>query len=461
MSDASLKSDLARLTTGRVSTEAAVLDDVSVDYGGTVRKSPRVVARPTTPIEVSRLVQFAYERDLSITARAGGYSFSGQALNEGGVVIDMRDLDAIGPIDPREQWFRAQAGAQWHRIVEATLPLDCIPPVLTSYLRTSVGGTLSAAGFGFSSFRHGTQVDHCLELEIVHHSGEILRCSQDENVELFEHALCGFGQFGVITSARQRLRPSLPYARTYFLLYDDLAAHLADQEKLIEENRVQFIDGMLRPCYHGQRVRSGRRVPFHSFLYPMNITFEVAGWEAIDDARNLAGLRFSKLVYIEDLSLSDFVLLGHTENQSFSPRVAQVFTDVLLPWSILEEFIRKVETHIYPTIVHVEHTVLWPMTLRTLTRAMLRVPQESLMMGIGLYSRVPSAYAQKTMESARSYVDLAMHMGGTYYLTGSVRLDAPRYAAQFGDGWSTVQEVKHRYDPKGLFNPGFFLWPNH
>ena len=358
MSEASLKSDLARLIIGEVSAEPAVLDAVSVDYGGTVRKRPRVVARPTTPAEVSRLVRFAYDRDLSITARAGGYSFAGQALNEGGVVLDLRGLDAIGPIDPRERWLYAQAGTQWHRVVEATLPLGCIPPVLTSYLRTSVGGTLSAGGFGFSTFRHGTQVDHCLELEIVHYGGDILRCSREEHVDLFEHALCGFGQFGVITGARLRLRPSLPRARTYFLLYDDLSAHLADQAKLVEESRVQFIDGMLRPCYHGQWVRNGRRIPFHTFLYPMNITFEAADGDVIDNSRNLAGLRFSKLVYTDDLSLADFILLGHTEEQAFNPRMAQVFTDVLVPWSVLKEFIHTVESQIYPNIVHVEHTVL-------------------------------------------------------------------------------------------------------
>jgi cytokinin dehydrogenase len=459
MSETSLQSDLARLTSGEISTGAAALDALSADYGGTVRRRPRVVARPTTPREVASLVRYAYERDLPITPRGGGYSFSGQALNEGGLVLDMRGLDAIDLIEPAQGWFSAQAGVEWHRVVEASLPLGAVPPVLTHYLATTLAGTLSAAGFGMSSFRHGTQIDHCLELEIVHHSGEILRCSEDENGDLFAHALGGYGEFGVITGTRQRLRPALPLTRTYYLLYDDLAAHLADQAKLVEEGRVQYIDGMLRPCYIGQRVIDGNRVPFNTYLYPMNITFEAASGDELDDDRNLAGLHFSKLVYVEDLGHADFLLLGHTMHQELSSRVAQVFNDVLVPWSAVEEFVHTVESHVFPKIIHVEHTVLWPMTRATLTRPMLRVPEEDLMMGVGLYCRVPSAYADSTMRVARSYVDLALRLGGTYYLSGSVRLDAPRYAAQFGERWATVQEAKRRHDPKGLFNPGFFAWP--
>src|ERR1700724_415789 len=453
-----LKADLRRLIGGEVTDSPVALAEVAVDYGGIVRKSPRILVRPGCAEEVARVVKYAYDRDLSISPRAGGYSFGGQALNEGGVIIDMSELRAIGPIHAQEGWFEAEAGAQWHEAVKATLQQGWIPPVLTSYLRTSVGGTLSAAGFGFSSFRYGTQADYCLELEIVHHSGEIVRCSREETTDLFEHALCGFGQFGIITRARQRLRRAPPHVRTYFLQYDDLNAHLADQAVLVEEKRAHFMDGMLRPCYHGQRLINGRRVPLHSYLYPLNVTVEADGAAAIDDAEVLADLSFSKWIYAEDLSIADFILLAHTEQQAFTPKVAQVFTDALLPWSALEGFIRKVETHIHPQIVNVEHTVLWPMNTETITASMLKVPKEPLIMGVGLYSRVPAAYAAQTLAVAQGYVDLAMSMGGTYYLTGSVRLDEARLERQFGEAWPGVREVKQRYDPKGLFNPGFFHW---
>lgn len=457
MSQESLVADLSRLMEGEVSEEPSVLAWAAVDYGGLVRRSPRAVVRPRTPEEVARVVRYAYDRDLPISPRAGGYSFAGQALNEGGVVLDMAELCAIGPIAAGEGWYEAQAGARWRDVVKATLQHGCIPPVLTSYLGTSLGGTLSAGGIGLSSFRDGAQADQCLELEVVLHDGEIVRCSEDENRELFEHALCGFGQFGVILRARQRLRRALPLTRTYFLQYDDLSAHLADQARMIEDRRVHFIEGSVRPLLQGRRVVNGHRVPFHSWLYPMSVTVEAESVEAIDDARILAGLRFSKWVYAEDLPIGDFLMLGHTEEGEFSPQISQVFTDVLIPWSAAESFIRKVEAHIYPRMSHVEYVLLEAFSLATLTRPMFRLPDEPLILGIGLYSQPPKAHAQNNLALAKGYVDLAMSMGGTYYLTGSVLLDVPRLTRQFGERWPGLCAAKRRYDPKGLFNPGLFV----
>jgi cytokinin dehydrogenase len=459
MTQASLTADLARLVEGTVSDDPAVLAAAGSDYGGLYRKEPAVVVRPASAAGAARAVAYAYARDLPISARAGGYSFAGQSLNQGGLVLDLRELHGFGPLDAAAGTFEAQAATPWKTIVAATTRAGWVPPVTTSYLGTSLGGTLSAAGFGMSSAFHGTQVEQCEELEIVHHSGELLRCSAEQNAELFSHALCGFGQFGVITRARQRLRRAARRVRTYFLLYDDLGAHLADQRKLVEEKRVAYLDGMVQPCHHGLKMTAeGGRTQLVSYLYPLNLTAEIPEGGEPDDAAVLAGLDFSKWVYAEDSSLADFLLVGHGDDQLPNPRIADVFVDVLVPWPAVEAFMAKVEAHIYPLIVHVDHTILWPMTRHTLTRPLLKTPDEEMFMGIGLYSRVPRSAAQATLKASQAFVELAIRMGGTYYLSGSMRFDAAHYEHQFGAEWPAVREVKRRYDPKGLFNPGFFQW---
>jgi cytokinin dehydrogenase len=458
MTHSGLIADLSRLIGGAVTDAPDAIGEVSTDFGQFVHKRPRAVVRPENASDVARVIKYAYDRDLAISPRAGGNSFGGQSLNEGGVVIDMRAMRALDSINAEAGWFEADAGLTWNDVVEETLRRGLVPPVLTSYLMTSLGGTHSAAGFGSSSFRRGTQIDHCLALEIVHHSGEVVRCSADENAELFEHALGGYGQFGVITRVRHRLRKALPHTRTYFLRYDDIGALLADEARLSEEKRVDFIHSMISPCYQGNRVSNGRRSPLHTFLYPMNVTVEAESADAIDDDRVLADLQFGRHVYSEDLSTRDFNLLGRAEDKVASPRVANIFTDVLVPWPVLERLIRAVEAHIFPKIVNVDHMLLWPVAHQSAKRPMVRLPDDPLVMGFGVYSRVPNAFAQATVAVAQGFVDLAMKMGAKYYLTGSARLDAARLSAQFGDAWPPVREIKRRYDPKGLFNPGFFQW---
>jgi len=90
-------------------------------------------------------------------------------------------------------------------------------------------------GLGVASWRHGTQADNCLELEVVTGAGEIVRCSEGENRDLFDAARCGAGQFGVITEAVLKVRRHPPRFRSFHLLYDDLAALLGDLKTVMND----------------------------------------------------------------------------------------------------------------------------------------------------------------------------------------------------------------------------------
>lgn len=38
------------------------------------------------------------------------------------------------------------------------------------------------------------------------------------------------------------------------------------------------------------------------------------------------------------------------------------------------------------------------------------------------------------------------------------KFDLPQWRLQFGDRWTKVNEMKRKYDPKGILNPGFFQY---
>jgi cytokinin dehydrogenase len=78
----------------------------------------------------------------------------------------------------------------------------------TDYLHVTVGGTLSNAGVGGQTFRHGPQISSVLQLEVVTGKGEIVTCSASKQPELFFAVLGGLGQFGIITKARILLVPA-------------------------------------------------------------------------------------------------------------------------------------------------------------------------------------------------------------------------------------------------------------
>jgi FAD/FMN-containing dehydrogenase len=85
-----------------------------------------------------------------------------------------------------------------------------IPPVLPDHLGLSVGGTLSVGGISGTSFRHGAQVDHVTELEVVTGVGDLVRCTPTQAGDVFDAVLAGLGQCGIIVRATLDWCPLTP-----------------------------------------------------------------------------------------------------------------------------------------------------------------------------------------------------------------------------------------------------------
>src|SRR5260370_35281222 len=100
------------------------------------------------------------------------------------------------------------AGATWRQVLRGTLAVGLTPPVLTDYLGLSVGGTLSVGGLSGSSFRHGAQVDHVTELEVVTGSGMRELCSPTPNPDLFGAVRAGLGPYCSLRPATIPLAPA-------------------------------------------------------------------------------------------------------------------------------------------------------------------------------------------------------------------------------------------------------------
>ena len=170
--------ELTREISGRVLTDDAAREAVATDFGRIVVRRPQVVVCPTSAEDVVRVVKFAALNSLQVATRGGGHSQTGQSLSDQ-IVLDMTSLNQVTGV--REDAATVQAGIKWRALVEHLAPQRLSPPVLTNNLDVTVGGTLSMGGLGVASWRHGTQADNCLELEVVTGSGEIVRCSDRDS----------------------------------------------------------------------------------------------------------------------------------------------------------------------------------------------------------------------------------------------------------------------------------------
>ena len=189
------------------------------------------------------------------------HSNYGQSQVEAGVVIDMKPLNSI--FEVTSEHVEVAAGAHWSTVLDTALLQGRTPPVLNDYMHLSVGGTLSVGGIGGTSLHFGTQIDNVLAVEVVTGKGDLVRCSRNENRELFDAVLGGAGQCGIIVRAKMRLVPARTQAKVYLLFYDDINLYVADQRMLLRDGRFQIPAGAggAQRHQHGLAVHDrGRRL---------------------------------------------------------------------------------------------------------------------------------------------------------------------------------------------------------
>ncbi|XP_043704470.1 cytokinin dehydrogenase 3 isoform X2 [Telopea speciosissima] len=227
----------------RLRVDSNAISMASTDFGKLSRVIPAAVLDPLSEEDIVNLVRFSYASSsvpFSIAAKGQGHSLRGQAMTQGGVVVDMRALNINNGrinVNGSANLYVDVGGEQlWIDVLNETLQYGVSPRSWTDYLYLTVGGTLSNAGISGQSFRHGPQISNVYELDVVTGRGEVVTCSRDMNSELFCAVLGGLGQFGIITRARIPLEPAPSRVKWVRMLYLDFSAFTRDQEYLISIN---------------------------------------------------------------------------------------------------------------------------------------------------------------------------------------------------------------------------------
>jgi FAD/FMN-containing dehydrogenase len=172
-------------------------------YNAMIDRQPALIARPTGPDDVAKVVDFARENDVLLAVRGGGHNGAGLGTCDGGVVIDLAGLKQI-EVDPGARTVRVGGGCTWGEVDAATNEHGLATPsgIIST---TGVGGLTLGGGMGHLSRKCGLTIDNLLEAEVVLASGERVRAAEDENPDLFWALRGGGGNFGIVTSFLFRL----------------------------------------------------------------------------------------------------------------------------------------------------------------------------------------------------------------------------------------------------------------
>lgn len=174
-------------------------------FGRAVNAACRYAA-PRTADELATLLARARAEDLPVAFRGAGRSYGDAALNARGLVVDLTGLDRVHSWDPVAGVIDAGPGLTIEGLWRRTIEDGYWPAVVPGTMFPTLGGCVSMNIHGKNNFRAGPFGDHVLELDLLTAGGELLRCSREENADVFHAVIGGMGLLGAVTRVKLRLK---------------------------------------------------------------------------------------------------------------------------------------------------------------------------------------------------------------------------------------------------------------
>jgi FAD/FMN-containing dehydrogenase len=415
-------------------------------HNGLIDRRPALVARCHGTADVQAAVRFGRERGLEIAVRGGGHNVAGNAVCDGGLMIDLSAMRGVH-VDPRARRARAQGGATWGDYNRETqlYGLASTGGVVST---TGVGGLTLGGGLGWLMGKHGMAVDSLRAVELVTASGDIVRASADEHPDLFWALRGGGGNFGVATWLEYEVYPVGPMvtgglvahpfaaARDVLRFYRDFTASLPDDLTAFagvlhapDGSGVKLAGIVL--CHAGSPEAGAAAVaPVKAFGKPVMDVIGPMPYAAVNTLFD-AGFPRGALNYWKSNFLADL-------KDAAIDTLIERFAAAPSPMSaLLLEHFHGAATRVGPTETAFPH--------RSVGYNFLTVGEWLE----GAESRANTAWVRET------YAAMAPHFSsGRYvnYLNADEVTEGDAVAAAFGPNGKRLREVKRRYDPDNVFH---------
>lgn len=214
-------------------------------------RRPCTVATPRDPEAAARLAAGPGE----MIARGMGRSYGASAMNPA-LTVETAALDRIIAFDPATGELTAEAGLTLGEIIDIYLPRGWFPPVTPGTKFVTLGGAIGADVHGKNHHAVGSFGHHVLWFDLALASGEIARCSPQENVELFNATIGGMGLTGIVLRVCTRLmRVESGYFRQKTLVAPNLDAAIAAFEAAFDATySVAWIDVLAKGAKRGRSL---------------------------------------------------------------------------------------------------------------------------------------------------------------------------------------------------------------
>ncbi len=162
--------------------------------------------------EIRAQLKTAQAEGQSVAVGAARHSMGGQAIPRDGRAITF-EHDFL-ELDKAKSTYRVAAGVRWHSIIKQLDAAGYSPAVMQSNADFGVASTFCVNAHGWP-VTFGPAGSTTRSLKMVLANGEHVICSRQENQELFNLVMGGYGLFGVITELEMDMVPNSRLTPTY------------------------------------------------------------------------------------------------------------------------------------------------------------------------------------------------------------------------------------------------------
>jgi FAD/FMN-containing dehydrogenase len=232
-----------------------------VDWTGRFRGATPAVVRPGTVGEVVAVLRHCDAEGAEIVPQGGNTGLVGGSVPlHGELVLDLRRLDELGPVDPRTGQVTVQAGVTLARLQRHAADAGWLYGVdLGAREVATVGGTVATNAGGVHVLRYGPTRRQLVGVEAVLADGRVIRrldgLEKDNSGFDLSGLFCGSeGTLAVVTAARVRLHAPTRHKVVALCAFGDVDTALDAVGTLRREldcvNAIEFFlaDGLELVC---------------------------------------------------------------------------------------------------------------------------------------------------------------------------------------------------------------------
>jgi len=416
------------------------------------------------------LLRRAKEEGVGISIAGARHTMGGHTITPDGIVVDMLPFNAMR-LGEDEGTLWVQAGARWSEVIPYLDRHDLSVAVMQSNNSFSVGGSLGANCHGW---QHGRPpiCDTVRSFRLMKADGSIVTCSRSQNRELFSLALGGYGLFGIILDTILEVVPNERYRMHSQLIDVDMLG-----ETFVEHLKKPSVKmGYARLCVRSDQmfaqaiVNMLEAAPTSDGALP---PLDAPGLQELKRTvfRSSAGSDYGKeLRWTLEKTFGDFIGGEYFSRNQLLNEGVEIYadrsresTDILheyfVPHDALNAFLDRARG-----VLGAHSVDLLNVTVRDVRAdqdTLLRYATTEMLALVMLFSQERTEAGETSMEQfTRALVDVALDLGGTYYLPyrlhptlDQFRRAYPKHAEFFA--------AKRRHDPNELFQNVFYARYGH